>query len=221
MLRPDARSPPLPHQPLRRARSTQSVGGSSLGASDPAPLLGAPGGAPVAAFRAGCPRSRAAGCRRAGRQPRIAAARRRGRGCAASALPGSREVASARVLMLLHRRIQHLPRSQIGRLGARHSGCALRSCSSGARPTRAGAHLHSAAAPGGSVLPGAQDLSRRAACCAPACQPGSPLADRETQEGGAPMAGCVCANAVVDATWDAPWIDAMVFGQCPAPSQAL
>ena len=35
------------------------------------------------------------------------------------------------------------------------------------------------------------------------------------------MAGCVCANAVVDPTWDAPWIDAMVFGQCPAPSQAL
>ena len=102
--------------------------------------------APVAALRAGCPRSRAAGCRRAGRQPRISAARRRGRGCAASALPGSREVASARVLMLLHRRIQRLPQSQIGRLGARHSGRALRSCSRGARPTRAGAHLHSAAA---------------------------------------------------------------------------
>ena len=46
MLRPDARRPPLPHQPLRRARSTQSVCGSSLGASDPAPLLGAPGGPP-------------------------------------------------------------------------------------------------------------------------------------------------------------------------------
>ncbi len=46
MLRPDARRPPLPHQPLRRARSTQAVCGSSLGASDPAPLLGAPSGAP-------------------------------------------------------------------------------------------------------------------------------------------------------------------------------
>ncbi len=44
--------------------------------------------------------------------------------------------------------------------------------------------MHSAAAPGGSVLPGAQDLSRRAARCAPACRPGSPPADRETQGGG-------------------------------------
>ena len=46
MLRPDARHPPLPHQPLRRARSTQAVCGSTLGAFDPAPLLGAPGGPP-------------------------------------------------------------------------------------------------------------------------------------------------------------------------------
>ena len=81
--------------------------------------------------------------------------------------------------------------------------------------------MHSADAPGGSVLPGAQDLSRRAARCAPACRPGSPPADRETQGGGAPMAGCVCANAVVDPTWDAPWIDAMVFGHCPAESGSV
>ena len=44
--------------------------------------------------------------------------------------------------------------------------------------------MHSADAPGGSVLPGAQDLSRRAARCAPACRPGSPPADRETPGGG-------------------------------------
>jgi hypothetical protein len=34
-------------------------------------------------------------------------------------------VAAARVLVLPRRRIQCLPRSQIGRLGARHSGRAL------------------------------------------------------------------------------------------------
>ena len=43
-----------------------------------------------------------------------------------------REVASARVLMLLHRRNQCLPRSQIGRLGAQNSGRAL-ALSSGSR----------------------------------------------------------------------------------------
>ena len=58
MLRPDARRPPLPHQPLRRARSTQSVCGSSLDASDPAPLLSTLGGAPSASLGVGASRRR-------------------------------------------------------------------------------------------------------------------------------------------------------------------
>ena len=65
------RQAPSPAPPtLPRARSAQPISGPSLDACDPAPLLFALGGAPSASLGAGCPRGRAAGCRRPGRQPR-------------------------------------------------------------------------------------------------------------------------------------------------------
>ena len=77
MLRPDARRPPLPHQPspvraapglslgpalqppTQRAAHSPSLGPTST--SDPAPLLSTLGGAPSASLGAGCPCGRAAG----------------------------------------------------------------------------------------------------------------------------------------------------------------
>ncbi len=60
------RAPPT----LPRARSAQPISGPSLDVCDPARLLFALGGAPSASLGDGCPRGRAAGCRRPGRQPR-------------------------------------------------------------------------------------------------------------------------------------------------------
>ena len=65
--KPDARRPPLPHQPS----PVRAAPGLCLGpASPPPPLLFALSGPPRASLGAGCPRGRAAGCRRPERQPR-------------------------------------------------------------------------------------------------------------------------------------------------------
>ena len=77
---------PCPAPPtLCRAWSARPVSGPSLSAKNPAPLLGALGGAPRCCAPGWLPAAWLLDAAAAGRQLRIAAARRRGRGCAAAA----------------------------------------------------------------------------------------------------------------------------------------